>query len=147
MFLDSWPLLSFWGIGFSRWDEVYQTILSTGMAGLHPRYLHSEPFQILIELGAIGFLIAISVYFLPLAVLVREFRSYLTRYQPIYTAERRQSLYSRLFASALIAAWISISVAICFDFSLRVPANLLLLSVLSALTISTASELKAQSSD
>jgi len=42
------------GVGLGGWAVLYPALMSPVLAGLNPVYLHSDPLQLLIELGVVG---------------------------------------------------------------------------------------------
>lgn len=57
LYAESAPLLKkrpFTGIGLGRWREEFKKIKSEELSQFDPRYLHSDPYQFLIEYGVIG---------------------------------------------------------------------------------------------
>ncbi|MCI5065617.1 O-antigen ligase family protein, partial [bacterium] len=134
LFVDSLELLSPFGVGIHRWNEIYATMLPAGLAGLNPYYLHSEPLQLAIELGVVGFLLVAAVFLTPITSLILETRELITRTQPRYRNEVEELYRIRFENAAMVSIWCAITIALCFDFSLRIPANLVLLGALCALT-------------
>lgn len=57
LYKDSLPILfsyPLFGIGFGSWETVYSRVMDNSLAGMDPVYLHSDPFQLLLETGIVG---------------------------------------------------------------------------------------------
>lgn len=117
---DSWPMLSFFGIGVSQWKELYPSYMSEGLAGYRLDYLHSDTMQFIIEYGVIGSLLLATTFF----ILVRHLYLHMISHPNQKTA------------AALLIFFVLSLVPISFDFALRVPANLLLYGMLTGLAFS-----------
>lgn len=105
MFLDH-PL----GVGLGGWREAINSYLPNGLAGLNPVFLHSDPLQLLVEVGIIGIL---PLLFLTLVVVVR---SYLAVKNIAREAPRRIPL------ACLIGGAVGLTVMAFFDFPFRITA-------------------------
>lgn len=111
MYKDSLPM--FWenpvlGVGLGRWSKTFSQYKSEELVGIFPRYLHSEPLQLLIEGGLVGLLLLA----LPLIFLL---------FQAFKCRSKLKRLENNRLA-ALISAVLSLIVASCFDFPFRMPA-------------------------
>jgi hypothetical protein len=98
------------GVGLGGWSEAINKYLPSGLAGLNPVYLHSDPIQLLIEVGVVGVL---PILFLALVVIVR---SYLAVRGMDREAPRRIPL------SCLIGGAVGLTVMAFFDFPFRITA-------------------------
>lgn len=122
LYTDSIHLLRkapFVGSGISSWNTIYPQVMSTELANVNPEYLHSDPYQFVIEAGTIG---SIPVVFLFLLVTTK-----------LLTAPPKN--YACILAHSLYAGIVSFLVASCFDFPFRIPAISYLFILLLALLL------------
>lgn len=96
------------GAGVGNWASLYPEYMNPKLSGINPVYLHSDPFQLLIELGMIfGFVFfGLAFYFLSKAA---------------YTILKTKA-GSNFISMALFSGLISLIVASLFDFPFRIPA-------------------------
>ncbi len=119
---DSLPLLlshPLFGNGFDSWLPLFQQSMSPELAGRDPEFLHSDPYQSLIELGLIGNLPLLFLSFLVLQGTLSFFRS------ERQLAERLGGDYNfraPLMRLACFCGIIALALASFFDFSFRIPA-------------------------
>jgi O-antigen ligase len=107
------------GIGLGSWAGIFPQYMSPALAGLNPVYLHSDPLQALVELGVLGFsLVLILALYIP---------QRLVRHGPALSRSAFQ------IARAVVSGCSALFVASLFDFPLRIPAIVCLLSVCLAL--------------
>jgi O-antigen ligase len=121
MFLDR-PLL---GFGLSSWFTFFPQYASAELAGLNAVYLHSDPYQFLIEMGVIGSL-PFVVVFVTVLVLAYQSISRSTRYE------------SQVLLSALFCGILSLCIASLPEFPLRIPAHQMLLALMLGIFITCA---------
>ncbi len=121
---DSLPILRehlFFGVGLGAWASAYPVYMSPMLAGVTPVYLHSDPYQLIIELGIVGIL--------PLLLLVTViFGRCLAR---IRTVGSEDALRILGLASGIVAFF----AASCLDFPFHIPAILFLVATHLALTV------------
>ena len=98
------------GVGFGGWREAINPYLPSGLAGLNPVYLHSDPLQFLVEVGLFGVL---PLLFLALVIGVRSYLS--------LKGMSRDS-HRRLPLACLVAGMVAILVTATFDFPFRITA-------------------------
>lgn len=110
------------GVGLGSWALLYPQFMSPMLTGMNPVYLHSDPAQLLVELGIFGSLPIVLFALWVGTSLVRA--SCDTNLSP-----RWQSLARGLFCGLL-----GLVLASLVDFPFRIPAIMLLTSVLLALT-------------
>lgn len=120
---DTWPMLSdnlLFGIGLGNWRALFPAYMSEELVGLTPFHLHSDPLQLLVEIGLVGFM--------PLALLliliVRRSIGAITR------IERR---VDKVRVLALSVGLLGVLIASLFDFPFRLTSVLYLQAVLLAL--------------
>ena len=122
LYRDSWPLLKeHWllGIGLGFWSVHFSTYMSPVLSDIHPVFLHSDPYQFLIELGVLGalplFLFGVSIVFLGGKTLFSERRSGLS--------------WNGVHLLTLLLGLSAVTASSFFDFPFRIPAIQLLLSL------------------
>lgn len=98
------------GVGLGGWSSAITQYLPTGLAGLNPVYLHSDPIQFMVEVGILGVL---PLLFLALVVAVR---SYLAVKGMDREAPRRIPL------ACLLGGAVGLVVMAFFDFPFRITA-------------------------
>ncbi len=111
-YADSWRMFiehPIFGVGLGAWEKTYSPYASPALAGLNPVYLHSDPYQLLIELGIVGFL--------PLALIVTAVLT-----SGIYAIRRQRPLETRLPVLATFCGLIAFSIATLPEFPMRIPA-------------------------
>lgn len=126
MYEDSLPLLkqhALLGVGLGGWDKEYQLLKTPLLSGLAPVYLHSDPYQLLIECGILG----IAPILVLVALLFSRTRS---RIRALSASNSEQA--TRM--AALLSALLAFGTASLLDFPWRMPAILFLWSCLLALT-------------
>lgn len=108
----------FFGIGFKNWNEAFKAVKLPEMSQGDPVFLHSDPYQLLVELGFIGLLplFALAVYFIFLF-----FKSY----------KKARSRKLVTYFVAIIALFSSSLV----DFPFRSPAIMIYLMIICTLFI------------
>ncbi len=119
---DSAALLQpslFFGIGIGAWNDLYTRVMDPSLAGLNPEFLHSDPYQLLTEVGIFGFLPIVAVFVLLSIQMRRRIKQ-----DPV---ERKLLVY---FGCGLCVFFF----ASLFDFPFRIPAILFELSLLLSLT-------------
>lgn len=112
MYSDSLPLLKdniFFGLGFRGWGQEFPKVMSESLAGTNPVYLHSDPLQLLIELGIVGILPAL---FLVVVLFFAGVRS--ARQTPHNTRHSESTT-----VAGLICGLLAVIVGSCFDFPFR----------------------------
>lgn len=111
---------NFWfGIGFRNWNELFKTIKPDYLTLSNPVYLHSDPYQLLIEIGFFGFLpiLCVSLYLI---------------YRFIKLCILKTKSNSRTAFSYLLAL-LTIILASLVEFPFRIPAILFFFTVILAL--------------
>ncbi|MCB0320303.1 MAG: O-antigen ligase family protein, partial [Bdellovibrionales bacterium] len=120
LYADSIPLLSWLGLGTEGWRDAFPAVMSPGLAGIRPDYLHSEALQFMIEYGYIGaFVLCLPLTYLLLTVIRTP-------------ASTRSTALMKAALLAIFAGW---TLALCFDFQLRTPANLVLVGVVIGIAL------------
>lgn len=122
MYSDSLPIITsspLWGVGLGNWAATFPRQMNMDLAGLDPEYLHSDPLQLLIEVGVIG---ALPILLLVLGVGRAILRSVIMEGDSSVAV---LGLSCGLFALVLASA---------FDFPFRMSAILSLVAVSLALT-------------
>lgn len=102
----------FFGVGLGGWREAINPYLPVGLAGLNPVYLHSDPAQLLVEVGLVGVL---PFLFLGLVIGVRSFLA-------VKNLPRESIL--RLPLICIISGGVALVTVTFFDFPMRIPAVL-----------------------
>lgn len=113
--LQEHPLV---GIGLGAWQVLYPRYMNELLANVKPAYLHSDPMELLIEVGVLGAL--------PLILLS------LTLFVKIPSAISKLSSSDRLMLTGVSSALITLLIASIMDFPLRIPAILFYCSALCA---------------
>lgn len=123
MYADSLKMLAehpFFGIGLGTWGDRYFMYISERLGGINPVYLHSDPYQFLIEFGLVGAGIAASF----IAVLfLRGAR----------VAQRSADLKRAMITRGTLCALAALLIASLVEFPLRIPAIINLCVVALAL--------------
>ncbi len=112
LFSDTLQMISdhtFWGVGLGAWASAYPPYMNSLLAGINPIYLHSDPLQLLAEVGAVGFLPMFVLVLITCTHAIRYLRSYVTHEDKVLVL----SLSSALFA---------LCVASFLDFPFKIPA-------------------------
>jgi O-antigen ligase len=125
---DSWRMFldqPFFGVGLSSWFAFFPRYASPELAGLNAVYLHSDPYQFLIEMGVIG-VIPFVVIFLTVFSLAYKSISKTDKYQ------------TRVLISALFCGLLSLGIASLPEFPLRIPAHQMLLAIMLGFFLSCA---------
>ncbi|WKZ56957.1 MAG: O-antigen ligase family protein [Bdellovibrionota bacterium] len=121
LYRDSWRMFGdtpFFGVGFNNWLELYSRYASPALAGLNPEFLHSDPLQLIVEMGIVGAL--------PLLVLFVVLGRALLGLRGQDQGSRR--------ARFLLCALLAVVTASLLDFPFRIPAITMQFSVILALT-------------
>lgn len=65
------------GIGFKNWNEAFKEVKPTELSQINPAFLHSDPYQIFVELGFLGTLplIIFTFYMIIMFVKVRKIKT------------------------------------------------------------------------
>ncbi len=100
---ESWPL----GLGLSSWAGYFPMIATPELASLNPEYLHSDPYQFLIELGLGSLLVLALICYLS----IRVFSLRPSTYDP-----------RDLMTIACYCGLLAFLIAALFDFPFRIPA-------------------------
>jgi hypothetical protein len=109
------------GVGLGQWSQYYPQYMSQLLSGINPVYLHSDPLQVLAEVGLIGIT--------PLLVCgALLFRGCLGSFK---TQRKQNGVLLLGLASGMIAFLVSSF----FDFPFRIPAISNLFAVYLALTV------------
>ena len=109
LYSDSFEMLKdnpVFGVGFSAWEAEYPRYMNPELADVIPEYLHSDPLQILSELGIVGVL--------PLVILCA--------YLFLQVLRSKVSGADAILINAITVSLIGFLVASCFDFPFRIPA-------------------------
>lgn len=123
---NSWNMLlehPLFGVGLGGWASHYARYSAPQLAGLNPVYLHSDPLQLLIELGIIGVLPMIALAFSTVVIGLKAIRG-------------TQMTSQRLPLISLMSALVALAVSTLPEFPLRIPAISFSLAVWLALFIS-----------
>lgn len=123
-YLDTLPMLRdhlFFGIGLGSWNDLYPHYMNAMLAGITPGYLHSDPYQLLVELGLIGL---IPSMLLGIVLTVRG----LSRICHAPAEEGVRIL-------GLLAGAAALLVASLLDFPFRIPAITFSFAIYLALTV------------
>lgn len=121
MYVDSLPLLKesgLRGIGAGAWRWKYSLLKSEELTNFTPHFLHSDPYQFLIELGLIACI--------PLLILVSIVGKNFLR------VWRQADRAGQLLMNALICAALAFALACAFDFPFRLPALQAMIAALLA---------------
>jgi O-antigen ligase len=118
MFLDN-PL---WGSGLGSWFSWFGKYASAELAGLNAVYLHSDPYQFLIEMGLIGCIPWLCIFF----ILMRG-------YKQVRAKSEIKGRHTNL--TALLAGAIGLLVASLPEFPFRIPVIQMLGCVMLALLV------------
>lgn len=102
------------GVGPGGWAQAYPAHMTPTLAGINPVHAHSEPLEALAEFGVVGM---IPLVLLVIAVLTGTLRAI-----PKLSGERTPIVLG------LVSGLCAFLVASCFDFPLRIPANLYLVA-------------------
>lgn len=96
------------GIGLGNWAEVYPQYMNYQLAGINPGFLHSDPYQLLVEVGLLGVtpLLFLAVYFTVNVVRARK------------QLDRKQAY----LLVAVYCGMLSTVISSLLDFPFRVPA-------------------------
>jgi hypothetical protein len=112
MYSDSLPLLKenfLFGVGFRSWGQEFPKVMNESLAGTNPVYLHSDPLQLLIELGIFGL---IPVMYLGIIFVIGTVRS--SGQTPSGTRQSESTA-----VAGLLCGLIAVVVGSCFDFPFR----------------------------
>lgn len=115
MYHDSLAMLKnnlWFGIGLGNWSYIYPQYVSAGIGDLNPVYLHSDPLQLIIEVGIIGCLplVALAVF-----VLSRTYRA-------IVHCRSDSDIRLKLRTAGWVSGALGFLIASGFDFPFRIPA-------------------------
>lgn len=111
LYSDTWPMLEeHWliGVGLGQWAKYYPRYMHRSLSGVDPVYLHSDPLQLLAEIGLLGSLVVIVG---GLILIRRE----LKRLKGVSPPERGMIL-------GLAVGLFSLLLASSLDFPFRIPA-------------------------
>lgn len=128
MYQDSMPMFMqhpFFGVGLGRWEDLFPQYASPSLAGVDAGYLHSDPLQLLIEVGIIGVL---PLLFLSFVIIVRSVRA-------VFFFNSTEARSIRLRVLGRFSALVAFVLATFFDFPLRIPAILVAFIATLALLI------------
>jgi len=128
MYENSWPMFlsaPFWGVGLGYWDKLYSQFTTLALADLNPVYLHSDPLQLLIEVGLIGIL---PLLFLGIYLIRTTSRLILCKADASLHALKLRVLGG-------VCALFSFTLAGLFDFPFRIPALLSLYLITLAMLL------------
>lgn len=115
LFADTLAILKnhfFGGIGIGNWAEIYPQYMYYQLAGINPVFLHSDPYQLLVEVGLICI---VPIIFLGLFLTARVIRA----------SRSLDAKYAYLLV-AVYCGMLSVVVSAMLDFPFRVPAQLVL---------------------
>ena len=96
LYRDSWGLFSqhlFLGIGLGAWHTSFSAVMNPLLSGLDAGFLHSDPLQLLIELGLIGFV--------PFALALLATLYYVLK--EIWRSQRREAVMARALLIGVVA--------------------------------------------
>ncbi len=119
LYKESLPLLTkspLLGIGGGSWSLRYPTVQTSALNGYRPRYLHSDPYQYVIEYGFIALLPLIFI-----AVLL-----VLTIRKSAHTERSQRLLTERAYLTAGVTLMLIFS---CFDFPFHIGATASLFAI------------------
>ena len=122
-YADSWKLLEmypFFGVGLGAWATYFNSVASPKLSGLNPVYLHSDPYQLIIELGFVGIT--------PLVILAFGVVSKALKAISTCDSQTHKTMIIALFCSILAFSFSSLP-----EFPLRIPALSSTLAVVLAL--------------
>jgi O-antigen ligase len=120
--LAQYPLF---GVGLGRWEVEHGRVASEALTDLEPEYLHSDPYQVLIEAGLLG-----TVPFLVLALILLR-RIWQTSRLLRSTGDFERTLSFGASCTALLV----LVCASLVDFPFRIPAIHLTFLVILALVL------------
>lgn len=109
----------FWGVGIGNWAEIYPQYMYYQLAGINPVFLHSDPYQLLVEVGLICI---VPIIYLGLFLTARVIRG-----------SRSLDAKSAYLLVAVYCGMLSVVVSAMLDFPFRVPAQLVLFAINLAL--------------
>lgn len=111
-----WHNLLF-GVGLGGWDLAFGSYASAEMGNLNPVYAHSDPLQLLAETGFIGF----GLVLLAVRAVYK---------QGLNMCSNASDVRHAILSLGLLSSFTGILVACCFDFPFRIPAIVLLTSMI-----------------
>ena len=115
------PLL---GVGLGNWGNAYPQYMSRQLSGLNPEYAHSDPLQLLSEVGIVGVLPIVLLFVFTIGRGFRVWRKSL---------KLEGSLKERIHLFSLLIGAITVAIASFFDFPFRAESILAQTAVLLAL--------------
>jgi O-antigen ligase len=122
MYRDTLPAISehlWFGVGIGNWEPYFRHSMDPLLAGINPVYLHSDPLQLITEVGLVGFAPLLILFLMGSRAAIQKIRT-----SPHDRAVRLSSL--------LLAIWCVLG-ASCFDFPFRIPAIALQFTLLLAM--------------
>ncbi|RMG39385.1 MAG: O-antigen ligase domain-containing protein [Candidatus Dadabacteria bacterium] len=126
LYRDTLPMLKgalLFGVGAGAWQALYPLYMDTSLSGINPVYLHSDPLQLLTELGVAGTL--------PLAALVLIVS--LAAIKALRVKSAKTEYKNTLLC--LLCGQIGLLAASFFDFPFRMPAIVFYTAVCLSLTL------------
>lgn len=122
--IEAWKEFPVLGAGLGAFREAFRPHQPEGLRGLW-EWAHSDPLQILVTGGAVGFILAAGVWIALMIALARGWRS-------------QQHREESAIALAGMLALVSLAVHGFVDFNLSIPAILMTLAVTSGIAIGAA---------
>ncbi|NLF25132.1 MAG: O-antigen ligase family protein [Deltaproteobacteria bacterium] len=123
LFNNSLPMLKdhlLLGVGLGQWRHLFPSYMDPMLAGINPVYLHSDPLQLLVESGLVGFCIFLATY--------------LTLGWLWLKKQGSRRFRDSVITLSLIAGFSGLVLASWFDFPFRIPAITAYGAILLALT-------------
>ncbi|MBN8549919.1 MAG: O-antigen ligase family protein [Deltaproteobacteria bacterium] len=126
MYADTLPMIKehpLLGVGLGGWRAEFPRAMSPLLSGVEPVYLHSEPLQLIAELGLIGFtIVCLLIFYCSIQGL-----------KALALFKVSDHSRARTMTALLCGMW-GFFAASFFDFPLRMPAIVFMLGIYLALT-------------
>lgn len=142
LYRDSLPMLwssPVFGIGFGNWLALYPQVMSQGLSGMDPGYLHSDTLQLLIELGFSG----AAVLLIALLVGLSALRKPVAFSWDPQADKIPDQTHTTIVERALLFGFLAVLFCSCFEFPFRIPALTALWSMALALFVSYSMKLRS----